>query len=60
MFVWRVVALNWLGGNGGQVWKNFVTAPDTPAGFTLKTAHASGTNEAGSSVLVTASFHYTN
>jgi hypothetical protein len=35
------------GGNGGQIWNNFITVPNTPEGFTVKNVFVPKTNESG-------------
>jgi hypothetical protein len=41
-----------VGGNGGTIWKNFVTAPDTPAGFTLRGAWDEKSNPNGATTIL--------
>lgn len=41
-----------IGGDGGTLWKNFVTAPDTPKGFTLKGAFDEKTNPNGATTIL--------
>lgn len=36
-----------VGGKGGTIWENFVTAPDTPDGFTLRTEWNETSNKNG-------------
>ena len=41
-----------VGGTGGSLWANFVTAPNTPAGFTLKTAFDAVSNPTGATTML--------
>ena len=41
-----------IGGNGGAIWENFVTAPDTPKGFTLRGAWDEKTNPTGATTIL--------
>lgn len=36
-----------VGGDGGSIWKNFVVAPNTPEGFTLRGAWDATSNPTG-------------
>lgn len=41
-----------IGGNGGAIWSQFVTAPDTPKGFTLRGAWDEKTNPTGATTIL--------
>lgn len=41
-----------VGGNGGAIWQSFVTAPDTPKGFTLRGAWDEKTNPTGATTIL--------
>lgn len=41
-----------VGGNGGAIWQQFVTAPDTPKGFTLRGAWDEKANPTGATTIL--------
>jgi len=41
-----------VGGSGASIWENFTTAPDTPKGFTLRTAFDATSNPTGATTLL--------
>lgn len=41
-----------IGGDGGTIWKNFISVPDTPEGFTLKTSFSEKDNLIGHTTML--------